>query len=44
MNYVMLSNIFGGMNMLTNATLLTSDDNCCCEAVARYISKVFYFS
>jgi len=25
-------------------SLLISDDNCCCEAVARYILKGFYFS
>jgi len=41
MNCVVLINIYGDMNMIT---LLTSDDNCRCEAVARYILKGFYFS
>jgi len=38
----MLSNIYGGMNIITNAIALTSDDNGRCEAVARNI-KGFYF-
>jgi len=38
----MLSNIYGGMNMLQMQSLLTSDDNCCCEAVARKISQKDY--
>jgi len=40
----MLSNINGVMNMITNASLLISDDNCRYEAVARNILKGFYFS
>ena len=35
MNCIMLSNIYGGMNMITNAIG--------CEAVARNILKGFYF-
>jgi len=32
------------MNMLQMQSLLTSDRNCRCEAAARTILKVFYFS
>jgi len=39
----MLGNIYGGINVIEMQSLLTSDDNGRCEAVARYILKGFYF-
>jgi len=39
----MLSNICGVMNMITMQSLLTCEDNCRCESVARNILKGFYF-
>jgi len=45
MNCVMLSYIYDVMNMITNAivSLLTSDDNSRCEAVANNIWKDYSF-
>jgi len=45
MNCVMLSNVYGVMNMILKMqSLLISDDNCRYEAVASDILKGFYFS
>jgi len=40
----MIGHIYGSMNVIQNRLLLISDDNCLCEAVARYILKGLYFS